>query len=111
MFETRDPRKRAWESWTREATWRRVDVPGVGPVESWVDLTDVELPLVSFRTTFLFGSDGAVLTSDSTLRFWDLEEVADSLSAAGFAVDDVRGALDRPGRELVFVARKMVPAV
>ncbi len=30
----------------------------------------------------------------------------ESLRAAGFEVDEVRGAPDRPGREFVFVARR-----
>ena len=66
VFETRDPARRAWEQWTRAATWQRVHVPGVGEVESWNDLNEVALPLVSFRTSFVFHADVAVLTSDST---------------------------------------------
>jgi hypothetical protein len=40
-----------------------------GAVQSWEDLLDVSGALVSFRSTNVFESDGAVLTSDSTLRF------------------------------------------
>ena len=61
---------------------------------------------MSFRSIFAFEADGTALTSELTLRFRQREEVADSLMAAGFVVDDVRGAPDRPGRELVFVARR-----
>lgn len=104
VFETRDPARRAWEEWARAATWKRVQVPGVGEVETWIDLTEVALPLVSFRTTFVFHADGAVLTSDSTLRFRDRAEVTASLTSAGFVIDEVREAPDRPGREMVFVA-------
>jgi ubiquinone/menaquinone biosynthesis C-methylase UbiE len=104
VFETRDPDRKGWEEWTRERSYRLVTVPGVDVVETWVDLTDVSLPLVSFRSTFVFQSDGAVLTSESTLRFRSHAEIDDSLRAAGFVIDDVRGAPDRPGRELVFVA-------
>lgn len=106
VFETRDPAREAWRGWTRERTHRRVDIPDAGVVETWIELTDVRLPLVSFRTTFVFEADGAVLTSDSTLRFRTRAEVADSLGAAGFAVHEVRDAPDRPGQELVFVARR-----
>jgi SAM-dependent methyltransferase len=106
VFETRIPAARAWAAWTRERTHRVVDLAGVGSVETWVELSEVALPLVSFRTTFAFAADGAVLTSDSTLRFREHEEVAADLGAHGFAVDDVRDAPDRPGRELVFVARR-----
>jgi ubiquinone/menaquinone biosynthesis C-methylase UbiE len=104
VFETRDPAREAWRSWTHEETYRRVDIPGVGRVENWVDLTEVGLPLVSFRSTFVFASDGAVLRSDSTLRFRDRAEVIDSLHAAGFKVESVREAPDRPGLEMVFVS-------
>jgi hypothetical protein len=69
-------------------------------------VTDIRGDLVSFRSIFVFEADGVTLISESTLRFRRRDEVADSLMAAGFVVDDLRGAPDRPGRELVFVARR-----
>jgi hypothetical protein len=75
-------------------------------VETWVEVTAVRDGLVSFRTGFVFEDDGAELTSHSTLRFRSREELEDSLAAAGFSVEDVRDAPDRPGREFVFVARR-----
>lgn len=106
VFESRDPARKAWLAWNRDQTCRRVVIPGVGPVETWTDLTGVEGSVVSFRMTFVFGSDGAVLTSDSTLRFRSRGELADSLAAAGLVVGEVRDAPDRPGREFVFIARR-----
>jgi SAM-dependent methyltransferase len=106
VLETRDPAARGWEEWTRDATHRTVDLPGVGAVTSWVELTEVDLPLVSFRWTWIFDSDGATLTSDSTLRFRGREEVAADLHATGYVLDDVRDAPDRPGLEFVFLARR-----
>ena len=106
VFETRDPAFRGWEEWTRDASHRVVEVPGAGPVEAWVELTDVNLPLVSFRWTFAFHRDGAVLTSDSTLRFRERNEVEAQLDAAGLVLKDVVDAPDRPARELVFVAQR-----
>ncbi len=105
VFETRDPARRAWEEWNAQASRRRVDTPA-GPVETWVELTDVSLPHVSFIHTFRFVYDGAVLTSASTLRFPGPDEIAVSLAETGWSVDDVRDAPDRPGREFVFVARR-----
>jgi ubiquinone/menaquinone biosynthesis C-methylase UbiE len=105
-FESRDPAKQAWLGWNADETYRRTVIPGVGPVETWIDLTDVRDNLVSFRTTFVFGSDGAVLTSGSALRFRSRDELAGSLATAGLVVDEVRDAPDRPGREFVFVARR-----
>lgn len=105
VFETRDPRREAWREWNREQSYRRARVPGAGPVQNWVELTGVSGALVSFRSVFVFDQDGTVLTSDSTLRFRQRAEVTRSLRAAGFAVAQVRDAPDRPGRELVFIAR------
>lgn len=106
VFETRVPAAKAWLEWNREQSHRYTVINGVGGVETWVDLIDVSGDLVSFRWTFVFESDGAVLTSDSTLRFRSREEVAASLSAVGFVVDEVREAPDRPGLEMVFIARR-----
>ncbi|WP_345043095.1 class I SAM-dependent methyltransferase [Streptomyces sannanensis] len=106
VFETRDPARRAWEEWNRAATHRVVTVEGVGPVETWVDVTDVSRSLVTFRSTVVFTATGETLTSDSTLRFRERAEVEADLTAHGYVVDEVRDAPDRPGREFVFFARR-----
>lgn len=106
VFETRDPAREGWREWTRDQTHAVTDVPGVGKVESWSDVTEVAGPLVSFTGTFVFESDGAVMTSDSTLRFRSRDEIEQSLTDVGFAVDEVRDAPDRPGREFVFITTR-----
>lgn len=108
VFETRDPAARGWAEWTRERSRRTVELPGVGAVETWVELSAVDLPLVRFHSTYVFGSDGEELTSESTLRFRERAEVEADLLAHGFVVDDVRDAPDRPGREFVFLTRRRV---
>jgi SAM-dependent methyltransferase len=105
VFETRQPQRRAWEDWAREPDCRIIDIAGVGWVEQRFTLTQVQLPLVSFRFTYRFLADDTVITSDSTLRFRDRGEIEADLVAAGFQVIDVREVPDRPGRELVFIAR------
>ena len=104
VFETRDPAKRAWDEWNRAASYKVTEIEGVGAVESWVEVTDVSGPLVTFRWTGMFALDGQVLTSDSTLRFRERDEVEATLVAHGYEVKEVRGAPDRPGREFVFFA-------
>ncbi len=104
-FETRDPAARAWEQWTSAATHRVNDVPGTGKIESWVEVTAFDWPLVSIRWTWVFARDGTRLTSTSTLRFRERNEVESDLHANGYEVVDVRSAPDRPGQELVFLAR------
>lgn len=104
VFETRDPRREAWRTWTREHTYQRVEIAGAGWVETWNELVEVRGDLVSFRGTIVFESDGAVLHSESTLRFRGQDEVTASLETAGFTVREMLDAPDRPGREFVFVA-------
>jgi SAM-dependent methyltransferase len=106
VFETRDPARRAWEEWNRETSYGVTEIPGVGAVESWVQLIEVSWPLVTFRWTYVFGADGQMLTSDSTLRFRERLEVEAQLVAQGYVVEDIRDAPDRPGKEFVFLARR-----
>ncbi|MFF1837711.1 class I SAM-dependent methyltransferase [Streptomyces sp. NPDC058231] len=106
VFETRDPAVRAWEKWNRKDSYHVTEIPGVGAVESWFQVTEVDGPLVTFRGTYVFAADGQVLTSDSTLRFRELREIEAELTAQGYVVDEVRDAPDRPGREFVLLARR-----
>ena len=91
---------------TRELTLSVVDVPGVGVIEDWGELTEVAGNFVTFRTETAFRRDGVIVESSSTLRFRDRLEVEASLADAGFLLGEVRDAPDRPGLEFVFVARR-----
>lgn len=104
VFETRDPAFEGWREW-HDTSHTYTEIEGVGAVEHWGELTDVSLPLVTFRWTFIF-PDGEVVASDSTLRFRARDEVRSTLVAHGYVVEDVRGAPDRPGREFVFFASR-----
>lgn len=106
VFETRDPANRAWQEWNRSATYKIAAIAGGDSVESWCEVTDVSGPLVTFRWTWVFASDGQILTSDSTLRFRERDEVEATLITHGYSVDEVRDAPDRPGREFVFFAQR-----
>jgi SAM-dependent methyltransferase len=105
VFETRDPAYEGWREWIRDTSHSLDAIDDVGIVENWSEPLDVSFPLVTFRWTFVF-PDGEKLISDSTLRFREREEVLSTLVAHGYVVDDVRDAPDRPGRELVFFAKR-----
>ena len=111
VFETRRPERRAWEDWAATSDPLVLDVPGTGPVERRLEVTEVNLPLVSFRFTYRFLADGEVVTSDSTLRFRERAEIEKTLAAHGFRVVDVRDAPDRPGMEFVFLAQRVPGSV
>ncbi|MDO5066447.1 MAG: class I SAM-dependent methyltransferase [Propionibacteriaceae bacterium] len=98
-FETRNPEARSWESWVPSASRRTTEVPGLGPVTTWVEVLEVtEHPLlVTFRWHYGF-PDGQELLSTSTLRFRGRDEIITSLEQANFTglrVDDLPHA---PGR-------------
>jgi SAM-dependent methyltransferase len=105
VFEARDPGVKPWLAWNRDGTYQRLDVPGVGEVETWWDLTEVNGEFVSYRRTYVFAADGATLVSDSTRRFRSRAEIEGSLRSGGYALVDVHDAPDRPNYEWIFVAQ------
>lgn len=105
MLETRDPERRAWEGWTREATTVVVDVPGVGVVTGWDETISVRWPLVTLRGGIRL-PDGREVVSEQSLRFRERAEVEADLARHGLELVHVRDAPDRPGREFVFLARR-----
>lgn len=106
VFEARDPAKEVWKGLNREQTYTTIEVPEIGTVESWVEHLSVQLPLVSFRSIYIFHKDGSTLTSESTLRFRTRSEITETLSRAQLTVEAVRDAPDRPGQEFVFIAHQ-----
>lgn len=104
VFESRRPERRAWEEWQAETAPQVWEVPSIGRVIGRPIHFEVDLPLVTFADEFTV-ADGTTRTSTSTLRFREEHELRSSLEAAGFAVEEIRQAPDRPGREFVVIAR------
>lgn len=102
VFETRRLDARDWERWEVPAT--TVALPDGATVVVSRRVTEVALPLVTFESETTVG--GEVVTSTSTLRFRGRHEVERDLGDHGFEVVDVRDAADRPGKELVVIARR-----
>jgi SAM-dependent methyltransferase len=105
VFETRRPERRAWEEWATETEPVVREVPGVGTVEERREALIVDLPYVTFRGSYRF-PDNTVVTSESTLRFREREELEAALAECGFDVVDVREAPDRMGKEYVFIGQR-----
>jgi hypothetical protein len=49
VLESRRPERRGWLEWNREESFSSIEIDGVGLVDSWYDVIDVSLPLVTFR--------------------------------------------------------------
>ena len=109
-FESRNLVARGWESWIPEHS-RSVSATPFGPVEEWLTLDRVDLPLVSFSGHNRFLDTGEYEVVLSTLRFRSLGELATSLEAAGFVIHCVygdwqRGPLTECSATIVLVAQR-----
>ena len=109
VFESVDPAGQPWLNWNPDNTYLRRESPDQGAFESWTEVTGIDGDLVSIRRTYVFPADGATLISESTRRYPPRAVIEESLLSAGYELTDVRGAPDRPGLELVFIARKPGP--
>jgi len=110
VFESVDPAGQPWLNWNRETTYVKRKSPDAGEFQSWLEVTGVDGDLVSTRRTFVFAADGATLTSEGIRRYPPRSVIEDSLISAGYEVIDVRGAPERPGFELIFIARRPATA-
>ena len=89
--------------WTPTETFERRDVPGAGPVAHWVEVIDVRLPFVTFRHSYEFASDGAVLTGRTRPCGPQPDEIERSLAQA-VAVSPASNAEQRSPRQSTSVS-------
>jgi SAM-dependent methyltransferase len=101
-FETRRPEVCDWERWNVPPS--TITLPGGAEVTFSRIVTEVAPPLVTFEAVTTV--DGQPLASVSTLRFRSRRDVETDLVNHGFEIAEVRDAPDRPGQELVFLARR-----
>lgn len=108
-FESRNPLARPWTEWNPQASRRTVEDAVAGPLEVWIQDSDLDGDLVRFENHYLFARSGEELVSNGELRFRSREELSRSLSDAGFSVESVSGdwdgsPSDAASPELIFVA-------
>ncbi len=90
VFDTRDPRARAWERWNPVASRRRIAVPDGCEVVAWTEVTAVGDGAVGFTHHYTF-PDGDELLSAAVLRFRTEDQVRSSVQGAGFRVESIYG--------------------
>lgn len=109
-FESRNPSDRAWEQWT-PSNAVTVDDPVAGRVTTWSDAEPLRDGIVHYANHYRFHESGEELVSPAALRFRTEDELRDSLTEAGFAVETIFGDWDRrpptsSTRELIFLAAR-----
>lgn len=113
FFDTRNPADRAWEHWPDES--RRVRLPDGSTVGVVDDITDVVGDTTDGTTSYRF-ADGIELTSRARMRWRPEALLRQTLTDAGFAVEQVYGGWARdpvgsPDGELLVLARRRPDAV
>lgn len=111
VFETRNPKVRAWESWTPEHQAEFVGADGVVVRVRREFEPPVDGDRVRFTQTFTSPSWDRARRSTSTLRFLDLDALASFVSEAGLVIDEQFGDWDRAplhdtSPEIITVARR-----
>ena len=109
-FESRNPAARGWEQWNRTDSYGEFDSPH-GRMATWVEVTGVDGRRVRFEGHNVFQATGEAVVVRSELQFRGRDELAESLQAAGFTVEQVygdwhKGPLHNDSRVMVFVARR-----
>ena len=94
ILESRNPQHKAWQGWTREKTREHRVIDGIGPVDVYYEIKDVEGEHVTFDAVFTIEATGETLVSESRLRFAPMETIRGLLSAAGFAEVELLGWWD-----------------
>ena len=84
ILESRNPQHKAWQEWTREKTREQRVIDGIGTVDVYYQIKDVEGEHVTFDAVFTIEATGETLVSESRLRFAPVETIRGLLSAAGF---------------------------
>ncbi|WP_374656333.1 trans-aconitate 2-methyltransferase [Dongia sp.] len=87
IFDSRNPKGRAWLEWNPKASHRFVEHPKHGRVESWNDYAyDEASGVVTYGTYYRLGS-GELLAAKSKIRFSPKDHLARLIAQAGLTVD------------------------
>jgi SAM-dependent methyltransferase len=93
-FESRNPDAREWERWNSDGKKTVLD-PNVGRIETWLETDEVLNGIVAYTIHYRFIDAGDELVAPGKLRFRTVDELAGSLTNAGFMVNYVYGDWDR----------------
>ena len=110
-FETRNPARKAWLSWTPDRR-RAVTTADHGPVEEFFDTTaHPDTGIVDIAAHYRFSDTDRTIVGRSRIRFVDLEHLKLLLTAANLAPIAWYGDWDRTplcatSREFIVVARR-----
>lgn len=88
IFDSRNPAIREWEEWVPAESYRIIQHPRFGAVESWNDVAyDGATGIVTYRTFYKVPATGHTLSAPSRIRFTPQETIAAHIATAGLTAD------------------------
>jgi SAM-dependent methyltransferase len=108
IFDSRNPAVEEWRSWTRDKTFRTIDVPDIGNVEAWEDARfDQASGTVAYDTTYRHRESGRDWQATSFLLFSDRARIAEAIASADLTVHRWMG--DWTGGPLTGTSPEIIP--
>ena len=110
-FETRNPARKAWQSWTPDKR-RSAATADHGEIEEFFDTkADPDTGIVNLAAHYRFADSGKTIVGRSRIRFVDLDHLKRLLAAANLAPikwygDWDRSPLTETSREFIVLARR-----
>ncbi len=112
VFETRNPAKRAWLSWTPDQTREVVQTPAQGRVEACYDAAaEADTGIVGIAQHYRFLDQGLERIGRSRIRFIERDHLGGLLARAGLVAaawygDWHRGTFTPTSKEIIAVTRR-----
>lgn len=110
-FDSRDPRARGWEAWTKEHSHKVISLPE-GETRHWYQTTrvDEKAGLIEFCAHEV-GPDGIERMECGPIRFRSEDQLRTMLNEAGLVIDELYGGfknepVGKGTGSLVFIARR-----
>jgi len=108
IFDSRNPLTKPWEKWTRETSSKKFDTSN-GEIEMWYQLLKLENNCVLYEIHYFFIKTNKELVSVNKLIYRSQEDIIQSLSDAGFMIQNIYGNWDsspfgEKSPEMIFVA-------
>ena len=109
VFDSRTPIFPPYQTWPTEESPRRVEDPILGPIDWWYKLLEIKDNRVRYELHYHFINPDEIVVSTDELIFRSQDELTESLSDAGFSVEQVYGDWDASlatptSPEMIFVA-------
>ena len=94
VFESRNPKRRVWEHWIPEKTFKRLVLPNGVKFEMFHNVIDINEEFVTFEEHYLFEGSPEPIISQSTLRFAPYKKIKVLAAENHLIVDSVWGSWD-----------------